>query len=124
MLGFRLYLWQRARRGDALSNTQRMWIVAAAMAGAVLGSKRLYWYAAPALTWRHWNGPSYPMAGKTIVGGLIGGLLVVEWIKQRLGIVRRTGDLFALPLVAGIAVGRISCFLSISSAGRRLQADD
>jgi phosphatidylglycerol:prolipoprotein diacylglycerol transferase len=82
VLGFRLYLWQRARRGDTLSNAQRMWIVAAAMAGAALGSKLLYWCIDPALTWRRWQDPYYLMAGKTIVGGLIGGLLAVEWIKQ------------------------------------------
>jgi len=54
----------------------------------------------------------YLMAGKTIVGGLIGGLIAVEAIKRRLGILRRTGDLFAIPLCIGIAIGRIGCFLS------------
>ncbi|HTG16849.1 MAG TPA: prolipoprotein diacylglyceryl transferase family protein, partial [Blastocatellia bacterium] len=38
--------------------------------------------------------------------------IAVEWTKRRLGIHRRTGDLFAIPLCIGIAIGRIGCFLS------------
>ena len=112
LLGFRFYLWSRARSGDVLTGAQRMWVVAAAIAGAALGSKLLYWLEDPWLTLRNWNDPFYLMAGKTVVGGLIGGLFAVEWAKRRLGIFRRTGDLFALPLAAGIAIGRVGCFLS------------
>jgi len=111
-VGYRVYLKQRKHTGDHLSAGHRMWIVAAAIAGAAIGSKLLYWLGDPALTAHHWNDLVYLMAGKTIVGGLIGGLIAVEWIKLRLGILRRTGDLFAIPLCVGIAIGRIGCFLS------------
>jgi prolipoprotein diacylglyceryltransferase len=50
--------------------------------------------------------------GKTIVGGLLGGWLGVEIVKKLSGIKRRTGDLFALPLCVGIAVGRIGCLVA------------
>jgi phosphatidylglycerol:prolipoprotein diacylglycerol transferase len=50
--------------------------------------------------------------GKTIVGGLLGGWLGVEAVKRLSGIDRRTGDLFALPLCVGIAVGRVGCMLA------------
>jgi prolipoprotein diacylglyceryltransferase len=50
--------------------------------------------------------------GKTIVGGLLGGWIGVEIVKRFSGIHRRTGDLFALPLCVGIAVGRIGCLLA------------
>lgn len=33
-------------------------------------------------------------------------------MKKRLNITHRTGDLFALPLCGGIAIGRIGCFLT------------
>jgi phosphatidylglycerol:prolipoprotein diacylglycerol transferase len=111
-VGYRVYLKQRDRSGDHLSARDRMWIVAAAVCGAAIGSKLLYWLADPSLTLRKWNDLFYLMAGKTIVGGLIGGLIAVEAIKHRLGILRRTGDLFAIPLCIGIAIGRIGCFLS------------
>ncbi|HTG15125.1 MAG TPA: diacylglyceryl transferase, partial [Blastocatellia bacterium] len=73
-VGYRVYLKQRNHAGDHLSASQRMWVVAAAIAGAAVGSKLLYWLGDPALTVRKWNDVFYLMAGKTIVGGLIGGL--------------------------------------------------
>src|ERR1700687_941784 len=109
-VAFRLYLTLRRREGDPLDDDTRWWVIAAAAAGAAVGSKVLYWFEDPRLTLAHWHDPIFLMGGKTIVGALIGGLLAVEWIKHRLGITRRTGDLFALPLCVGIAIGRIGCF--------------
>lgn len=110
--GYRVYLNLRKRSGDHLSTPDRMWIVAAAICGAAIGSKVLYWFSDPALTVQKWNDLFYLMGGKTVVGGLIGGLIAVEAAKRRLRIVTRTGDLFAIPLCVGIAIGRIGCFLS------------
>ena len=53
-----------------------------------------------------------PGSGQTIVGGLLGGWAAVELWKLCSGIRARTGDVFALPLCIGIAVGRIGCFLA------------
>lgn len=111
-VGFRAYLRLRARQGDHLDTDRRWWIVVAAIVGAAAGGKILFWLSDPALTLSRWRDPYYLMGGKTIVGGLIGGLLAVEWTKRRLGIVAATGDLFALPLTLGIAIGRIGCFLT------------
>jgi phosphatidylglycerol---prolipoprotein diacylglyceryl transferase len=109
---FRLYLYERRRRGDALDDTNRWWVIAAAAIGAVAGSRMLYWLEDPRLTPLQWKNVAFLTGGKTIVGALIGGLFAVEWAKKRLGIASRTGDLFALPLCAGIAIGRIGCFLT------------
>jgi prolipoprotein diacylglyceryltransferase len=111
-VAFRLYLVLRRRHGDVLDDGARWWVIAAAAAGAAVGSKALYWFEEPRLTLAHWHDPFFLMGGKTIVGALIGGLLSVEWTKRLLGITRRTGDLFALPLCVGIAVGRVGCFLT------------
>jgi phosphatidylglycerol---prolipoprotein diacylglyceryl transferase len=51
------------------------------------------------------------MSGKTIVGGLIGGLIAVEWMKRTIGEKSSTGDLFVAPIALGLAVGRVGCFL-------------
>lgn len=112
IVGFRLYLAQRRKLGDFLVDDSRWWVIAAAAAGAVVGSKLLFWLEDPRLTLAHWRDLAFLMGGKTIVGGLIGGLLAVELAKRRLHISRRTGDLFALPLVVGLAIGRVGCFLT------------
>jgi prolipoprotein diacylglyceryltransferase len=110
-VGFRLYLWQRRRRGDVIGGHERWSVVAAAVLGAAGGSKVLFWLEDPAATLAHLGDPAYLLGGKTIVGALLGGLLAVEGTKRVLGIARRTGDLFAVPLAVGIAIGRVGCFL-------------
>lgn len=113
-VGFRLYVWLRARRGDHLGERSRGWVVVAGVAGAALGSKLLYWLSDPALTALRAQALDLPflMGGKSIVGALAAGLLAVELVKRRLGVTRATGDLFAVPLAAGIAIGRVGCFLT------------
>lgn len=111
-LAFRLYLQSRHTAGDFLDTSVRWNILIAAFIGAALGSRLLYWFEDPLRTIHHWNDPRYLLAGKTIVGALAGGTLAVEFWKHRHGIRRRTGDLFAVPLALGIAVGRVGCFLA------------
>lgn len=111
-VAFRVYLWLRKRKGDAIGDANRWWVIAAAAMGATAGSKILYWFEDPGLTLQHIGDPFYLLGGKTIVGALIGGLAAVEWMKKRLKITSRTGDLFAVPLCIGVAIGRIGCFLT------------
>ena len=56
--------------------------------------------------------------GKSVLGGIVGGYLAVMLAKKRLGLVRPTGDLFAVALMAGEAVGRWGCFLGGCCGGR------
>src|SRR5204863_7028840 len=79
--------------------------------GAALGGRLLSLLEQRALL-QYWREQAFWIGGKTIVGGLIGGLIVVEWAKLRLGVKTRTGDLFTIPLATGIAIGRIGCFLT------------
>jgi phosphatidylglycerol:prolipoprotein diacylglycerol transferase len=112
IVSFRIYLLLRRRRGDAIPEDARWRVIAAAAMGATVGSKLLYWFEDPSATLRHLNDPAFLLGGKTIVGGLIGAMFAVEAMKKYLGITRRTGDLFALPLCVGIAIGRVGCFLT------------
>jgi phosphatidylglycerol:prolipoprotein diacylglycerol transferase len=111
-VGFALYARDRRQAGDALRDGDRGSIVVAAILGAAVGSKILGWFEDPAELAQHWRDWQFLMGGKTIVGGLLGGTAAVEWVKARLGITTRTGDLFAIPIAIGIAIGRIGCFLA------------
>jgi prolipoprotein diacylglyceryltransferase len=111
-LGFRVYLMVRRKFGDPVESGARWWAIAAAAAGAAAGSKLLFLLEDPQLTASQWHDLAYAMGGKTIVGGLIGGWIAVEWIKSRIGADTSTGDLFAVPLCVGMSIGRIGCFLT------------
>jgi len=112
VIGFRYYLWVRKGSADRISSDIRMWVVVGAAIGGALGSKLLYWFEQPMLTLANITDPLYLMAGKSIVGGLLGGLIGVEVTKRLIGESRSTGDLFVLPLALSIAIGRIGCFLT------------
>ena len=112
IVGFALYRRERRRTGDFLALPDRTSLVVAAIVGAAVGSKLLAWFEDPVFVFRHWSDLAIVLGGKTIVGGLFGGTMAVEWTKARLGITRRTGDLFALPIVVGTAIGRVGCFLA------------
>lgn len=110
--GFYLYRRHRRRLGDVIDSRARWSVIAAAMIGGFAGSRVLSAFEDPFVLVDRWSQPQLLLGGKTIVGGLIGGLLAVEWVKRMLGVRIATGDLLALPLVLGIAIGRIGCFLS------------
>ena len=110
--GIYLYRRLRRRRGDVIESRDRWWVIAAALVGGFAGSRILSAFEDPAFLAHHWMEPHLLLGGKTIVGGLVGGLIAVESIKRLRGIRVATGDLLALPLALGIAIGRIGCFLS------------
>ena len=83
------------------------WLAIAGLCGGVLGAR-----LAMLLTDARVLATAPLLGGKAFFGGIIGGWLGVELMKRRLGIRRRSGDLFALALPAGEAVGRIGCFFN------------
>lgn len=109
--GYALYRRERSRAGDALTDDRRWLIIAAAAVGALLGSRILGVLEQAPQAGFHWHAFLLP-GGKTIAGGLLGGWLAVEIAKAIAGIRTRTGDLFAIPLCLGIAIGRVGCFLA------------
>ena len=108
-VGFRAYLALRRRAGDTVIVPHRWATLSCAAVGAAVGARVLGWLAAPEAGY---DLPSLFLGGKTIVGGLIGGLIGVELVKIGMGIRRSTGDLYAPALALAIAIGRIGCFLS------------
>jgi phosphatidylglycerol---prolipoprotein diacylglyceryl transferase len=112
VIGARVYSIVKAHSGDSIPAAARWWVVTAAFVGAALGAKVLVWLDHPAVILAHWQQPLVVFDGKSVVGALVGGLIAVEWTKYRIGVRRSTGDVFAIPLTVGIAIGRIGCFLS------------
>jgi len=95
-VGLALFVWMARRRGLATAGVR--FVVIAGIAGGLAG----------ALIGQLLAGGS---SGKTILGGIAGGYLVVVLAKRRIGLHRPLGDLFAVAIAGGEAVGRWGCFL-------------
>ncbi|WP_165224668.1 prolipoprotein diacylglyceryl transferase [Aquisphaera insulae] len=87
---------------------QRLGIALGAFCGMMIGAKLPFALA-------DWEGLKSGAAwldnGKTILAGLVGGYLGVETAKALLGVTIKTGDSFAVPVAAAVAVGRLACFV-------------
>jgi phosphatidylglycerol:prolipoprotein diacylglycerol transferase len=85
----------------------------AALVGGVLGAKIPVWIInfkeISALRGLDWA--IAVLSGRTIIGGIIGGILAVLIVKTKLGIKYGAGDPFAPALAISLAIGRIGCFL-------------
>jgi len=115
--GYLVFRRLRAGQGDVVDESQRWTVLAGAAVGALVGSRLLgiaeQWPTVLA-AWRSGHLLALVMTpgGKTIVGGLLGAWIGVEMVKLFSGIRGRTGDLFALPLCVGIAIGRLGCLVA------------
>ena len=56
--------------------------------------------------------------GKTILWGLAGGYAGVEFAKWLMGVQRRTGDAFVVPVAVSVAIGRLGCLAAGCCNGR------
>jgi phosphatidylglycerol---prolipoprotein diacylglyceryl transferase len=111
-VGIVIFLALRQRKGDHIRTPDRWSIVTAAVLGAAVGSRLLFWMEDPAATAGYLRSAPAMLGGKTLVGALLGGWIAVEGTKRWIGLRSSTGDLFVVPLAFGIAVGRVGCFLS------------
>lgn len=100
--------WRREKRAFA-ARPDAGWIAVAAILGAALGSKALFLLQYPDFAFARFPSAGALLGGKTIVGGLLGGLLGVEMAKARLRVADSTGDLFTVPVIGGLVVGRLGC---------------
>ena len=102
LTGAAVFVWAARRRRLA---TEGMAILAAVgFVSGILGAKLTQTLASGL--------PLVAMAnpgGRALLGGLVFGWLGVEIAKRKMGIRRSTGDLFALALPAGEAIGRLGC---------------
>ena len=110
-IGFRYYVFLRRKSTDIISSNNRLSIILGAALGALIGSRLVGFLENPLVSISQENIIQL-LNTKTIMGGLFGGLLGVEIAKKRIGETHSSGDLFLLPIILGIFIGRIGCFLS------------
>lgn len=113
-LAFVVAWWIRSRERARLewARDPRLRIVGAwALVGAVIGAKLGMVLFVPWSNFTDLVGALLVVdfSGKTVVGALVGGFIAVEWIKRRVGIHESTGDIYALALPVGQALGRVGC---------------
>lgn len=93
--GIAAFAWMARRRG--LATPGIMALLGAGLVGGLAGANLGQWLTVGS-------------EGKSVLGAIAGGYAAVFLYKRYLGIVRPTGDLFAVALCAGEAVGRWGCF--------------
>lgn len=110
LIAFQYYLRLRKKSDDAISSSNRVSILIGAAIGAFIGSRLIGFLEFP-MKISKVNFMSV-LQLKSIMGGLFGGLIGVELSKKIIGETESSGDLFTLPIILGIIIGRIGCFLS------------
>lgn len=110
-VAFRYYVFLRRKSKDHISSNNRLSIILGAALGALIGSRLVGFLENPMVEFSQQNIIQL-LNTKTIMGGLFGGLLGVEFAKKRIGETESSGDLFTFPIILGIFIGRIGCFLS------------
>ncbi len=101
----------RRKSKDHINSGNRLSIILGAALGALIGSRLIGILENPLVDFSEENIIQL-LNTKTIMGGLFGGLLGVEVAKKIIGEKTSSGDLFVLPIILGIFIGRIGCFLS------------
>ncbi len=111
IVGFRYYVFLRKRNTDEISSNNRLSIIIGATLGALIGSRIIGFLEYPFVDFSE-NTWIELLNAKSIMGGLFGGLLGVEIAKKIIGEKNSSGDLFIFPIILGIFIGRVGCFLS------------
>jgi len=110
-IAFRYYIILRRKSTDVINSNNRLSIILGAALGALIGSRLVGFLENPLINISQQNIVEL-LNTKTIMGGLFGGLLGVELAKKIIGERQSSGDLFVFPIIVGIFIGRVGCFLS------------
>ena len=112
-IGAQIYRRTSARSELATTDSrQRLLLLFGAVLGAATGNKLAFLIYDPQILDAGLFGRNIIVGGQSIVGGLLGGLLGVELTKRLTGFKSSTGDAFVVPILVGIIIGRIGCFIA------------
>jgi phosphatidylglycerol---prolipoprotein diacylglyceryl transferase len=111
--GFLAFRFGGRRRADVVSKETRAYLSVIAVVGVAIGVKLAAWLDDPFETLRVVReSPALALQGRSIVGGLFGGVVAVRVARRRHAVAVPTGDRYALPFLVSAAIGRIGCFLT------------
>lgn len=108
IVGIRVYYHLRRKKNDLISDENRLWILIGATLGALIGSRFIALLETPSILSEQTFLNIYK--SKTVAGGFLGGLFGVELIKKIIGEKKSSGDLYVLPIIIALFIGRIGCF--------------
>lgn len=108
-IGVRVYYFLRKRTTDVISDVNRIIIMIGAMTGALIGSRVVALLENPDEIMHQTFFIFFQ--NKTVAGGFLGGLLGVELFKKIIGVKTASGDLYVIPIIVAVFIGRIGCFL-------------
>lgn len=108
IIGVRIYYYLKKGITDPISDENRLWIMLGAMLGALIGSRVVAVLETPEIIGHLTFSVLYQ--SKTIVGGLLGGLFGVELMKKIIGVNIASGDIYVIPILMALIIGRIGCF--------------
>ncbi|ETZ19872.1 prolipoprotein diacylglyceryl transferase [Pedobacter sp. V48] len=109
LIGIRVYYFLKKKVIDPISDENRLWIMLGAMIGALIGSRVIAALEDPESI--KYLSLLVFFSNKTIAGGFLGGLFGVELIKKVIGVKIASGDLYVIPIIIALFIGRIGCFL-------------
>jgi len=107
-IGVRLYYYHKRGITDTISDINRLWIMLGAMVGALVGSRVLAMLENPSEIANQTLLTFYQ--NKTVAGGFLGGLFGVELFKKFIGVKTASGDIYVIPIIVALFIGRIGCF--------------
>src|SRR5688572_6977672 len=107
LIGIRVYYFLKKKVADPISDENRLWIMLGAMIGALIGSRVIAALEDPESI-KHLSLLAF-FGNKTIAGGFLGGLFGVELIKKVIGVKVASGDLYVIPIIVALFIGRIGC---------------
>ena len=110
IVGVRLYYYQKKKIIDPISDMNRLWILLGAMVGALIGSRLIAILESPENVDQVTLMTLYQ--SKTVAGGFLGGLLGVELTKKIIKVTIASGDVYVIPIIIALFIGRIGCFLA------------
>ncbi len=109
-IGIRIYYYQKKGIIDPISDINRLWIMLGAMIGALIGSRLIAVLESPETLNQITLMSLYQ--SKTVAGGFLGGLFGVEMTKKIIKVNIASGDIYVIPIIIAIFIGRIGCFLA------------